>query len=52
MYGINAQSNCTECHSSNVPSPPVAQSLLFTKALCKKLQSAFFVVARNGLSLR
>lgn len=24
-YGINAQSNCMECHSTNVPSPPVAQ---------------------------
>jgi len=23
-YGINAQSNCMECHSTNVPSPPTA----------------------------
>ncbi len=25
MYGINAQSNCMECHSTNVPSPPTAK---------------------------
>jgi hypothetical protein len=24
-YGITAQSNCTECHGSNIPTPPIAK---------------------------
>lgn len=24
-YGINAQNNCTECHGSNIPTPPTAK---------------------------
>ncbi|MDA8433889.1 MAG: C-GCAxxG-C-C family protein [Nitrospiraceae bacterium] len=27
MYGITAQSNCGDCHGSNVPSPPTAKKI-------------------------